>query len=57
MLLRCAKCALYTMKAACPTCGAATTRSGPAKYSPEDAYGAYRRKLKKLDRSKVQARG
>ena len=54
MLLRCAKCAAYTMKEACPTCGLATTRSGPAKYSPEDAYGAYRRKLKKMDRAKAR---
>jgi len=41
----------YTLKATCPTCGAKVVRAGPAKYSPEDPYGAYRRKLKLLDRS------
>ena len=38
----------YTLKPACPACGKTTTRAGPAKYSPEDTYGAYRRKLKIL---------
>lgn len=41
----------YTLKEACPACGRATVKPGPAKYSPEDAYGVYRRKLKKLDRA------
>jgi H/ACA ribonucleoprotein complex subunit 3 len=32
----------------CSQCGKATFKPGPAKYSPEDPYGAYRRKLKLL---------
>jgi len=36
------------MKAACPKCGVATVSSRPPKYSPEDKFGAYRRKAKKM---------
>ena len=42
----------YTLKEACPACGASTTRAGPAKYSPEDPYGRYRRKLRVMEREK-----
>jgi H/ACA ribonucleoprotein complex subunit 3 len=42
----------YTLAAMCPTCGKATAQAGPAKYSPEDRYGAYRRKLKLMQREK-----
>ena len=45
MLLRCAEHG-YTLGERCPQCGKATARAGPAKYSPEDAYGKYRRALK-----------
>ncbi len=38
------------MSEACPKCGKPAVRSGPAKYSPDDPYGAYRRKLKVLVR-------
>ena len=41
----------YTLHPNCPACGAATVKPGPAKYSPEDAYGVYRRKLKLLARA------
>ena len=51
MLMKCAEHG-YTMEGKCPTCAAATFRPGPAKYSPEDAYGKYRRKLKLLEREK-----
>ncbi|MEA3200762.1 MAG: Nucleolar RNA-binding protein Nop10p family [Thermoplasmata archaeon] len=50
-LLKCAEHG-YTLKAACPACGKATAQPGPAKFSPEDRYGAYRRKLKAMDRAK-----
>jgi H/ACA ribonucleoprotein complex subunit 3 len=50
-LLRCGEHG-YTMKDACPKCGKATARAGPAKYSPQDAYGVYRRRLKLMDRQK-----
>lgn len=42
----------YTLQAACPKCGKATSQPGPAKYSPEDRYGKYRRQLKLMERSK-----
>jgi len=34
------------MKERCPKCNAAAVNPKPAKYSPEDAYGSYRRKAK-----------
>jgi H/ACA ribonucleoprotein complex subunit 3 len=42
----------YTLGESCPKCGKATARAGPAKYSPEDPYGKYRRALKLEDRQK-----
>jgi H/ACA ribonucleoprotein complex subunit 3 len=50
-LLKCAEHG-YTLGATCPACGKATARAGPAKYSPEDPYGSYRRKLKLMERAK-----
>ena len=50
-LLQCAEHG-YTLQATCPTCGKATAQSGPAKYSPEDRYGSYRRKLKLMESAK-----
>lgn len=38
-------CGTYTLKAACPSCGKTTRRSGPARFSPEDRYGEYRRRM------------
>jgi len=35
------------MKEKCPGCGKATVLSKPAKFSPKDPYGGYRRKAKK----------
>jgi len=46
----------YTLSPKCPTCGVNTARAGPAKYSPEDPYGAYRRKLKLMEREKGAAK-
>jgi H/ACA ribonucleoprotein complex subunit 3 len=45
-ILRCSKCEEYTMQENCPKCGTKTDNSKPAKYSPEDLYGDYRRKAK-----------
>lgn len=47
LILRCPDCRAYTMKAKCPQCGKATKNPVPAKFSPEDAYGEYRRRLKR----------
>jgi H/ACA ribonucleoprotein complex subunit 3 len=46
-LRKCPTCNVYTLKDLCPKCGGTTLMPMPAKYSPEDRYGAYRRKLKK----------
>jgi H/ACA ribonucleoprotein complex subunit 3 len=54
-VLRCPRCGRYTLKEACPACGAATAKPGPARYSPEDPYGAYRRKLKALSKETPEA--
>ncbi|HLF16358.1 MAG TPA: RNA-protein complex protein Nop10 [Candidatus Thermoplasmatota archaeon] len=48
-LRRCPRCKEYTLQDACPVDGTATVSAKPAKYSPEDPYGSYRRKLKRLD--------
>lgn len=48
----CAPCADYTLKDICPRCGGPAGQKTPAKFSPEDHYGVYRRKLKKLDAAK-----
>jgi H/ACA ribonucleoprotein complex subunit 3 len=45
-LLRvCRACARYTFKDACPDCGAPTRTPHPARFSPGDRYGKYRRLL------------
>ncbi len=45
-LLRvCRACDRYTMKPACPTCQGPTRSPHPARFSPQDRYGAYRRRL------------
>jgi len=41
----CRTCHRYTVLAACPECGAATRSPHPARFSPQDRFGAYRRKL------------
>ena len=44
-ILRCEKCGNYTLKEKCLCKGKALTTK-PAKFSPEDKYGSYRRKAK-----------
>lgn len=46
---RCTQCQEYTLQDTCPRCGGAAKPNRPAKFSPEDNYGEYRRKLKRLD--------
>lgn len=45
-ILKCGRCQRYTLEKDC--CGAATATPKPAKFSPEDPYGEYRRKAKLL---------
>ncbi len=44
-ILKCSKCGKYTLKKIC--CGVKTISPKPAKFSPEDKYGSYRRRVKK----------
>lgn len=44
-LLKCGKCGKYTMKEEC-ACGGKAITPKPAKFSPEDKYGKYRRQAK-----------
>jgi len=42
----CENCYTYTLKSNCSVCNAATIIKKPAKFSPEDPYGSYRRAAK-----------
>jgi H/ACA ribonucleoprotein complex subunit 3 len=42
----CQNCNKYTLKLNCPECNAASIINKPAKFSPEDPYGSYRRAAK-----------
>jgi len=44
-IMKCPVCHTYTMKSVC-TCGEKTIPPKPPKYSPEDKYSDYRRKVK-----------
>jgi len=46
-ILKCPKCGIYTMKEKCPKDSEKTVSPKPAKYTPEDRMGEYRRKAKK----------
>ncbi|MBX7075904.1 MAG: RNA-protein complex protein Nop10 [Methanobacteriaceae archaeon] len=43
---KCPSCDTYTIKDVCPNCGGELKVVYPPKYSIEDKYGKYRRKLK-----------
>ena len=45
-ILRCKDCMSYTLKDKCPKCGGEALKPMPAKYSPLDKYGGYRRRVK-----------
>tara|TARA_Y100000310_G_C20378689_1_gene667007 strand:- start:591 stop:770 length:180 start_codon:yes stop_codon:yes gene_type:complete len=46
---KCPTCLSYTLEESCSKCGEKTILPKPAKYSPEDKYGNYRREEKKKD--------
>lgn len=46
-ILYCRACKQYTMKEICPACAGKTQSVKPAKFSPEDKWGEYRRAYKK----------
>jgi H/ACA ribonucleoprotein complex subunit 3 len=43
---RCPADQTYTLSLTCPACGKPTIVAHPARYSPEDKYGKYRRMVK-----------
>jgi H/ACA ribonucleoprotein complex subunit 3 len=47
ILRKCEVCGKYTLKALC-SCGNKTKIPQPPRYSPQDRYGEYRRKLKNI---------
>jgi len=53
VMKRCPECYVYTMADNCPDCGGGVRPPIPARYSPEDRYGKYRRGLKKLVESET----
>lgn len=46
-VLRCGECGSYTLGERCPACGGESVSPKPARFSPEDRYGRYRRMLKR----------
>ena len=46
-ILYCKKCKNYTFEKLCPRCNIKTISKNPPRFSPQDHYGKYRRKLKK----------
>ncbi len=47
-ILKCEKCNIYTMSETCK-CGGKAIPIKPAKFSPKDSYGEYRRQVKKVE--------
>jgi len=45
-ILHCTNCRIYTLKTSCPLCNNPAITTKPAKYSPEDRLGIWRRKAK-----------
>jgi H/ACA ribonucleoprotein complex subunit 3 len=50
-ILVCKACRIYTLKDECKECGGKTDTPKPPKYSPEDKYARYRRKVLEKDRA------
>jgi H/ACA ribonucleoprotein complex subunit 3 len=42
----CRECRVYTLKEICKRCGNKTVSPLPPRFSPQDPYGEYRRRLK-----------
>jgi len=50
-ILKCPSCKSYSLSEAC-SCGRKRVSPKPAKYSPEDKYGKYRRMAKEQEEQK-----
>tara|TARA_Y100000310_G_scaffold275909_1_gene292688 strand:- start:3073 stop:3294 length:222 start_codon:yes stop_codon:yes gene_type:complete len=48
-ILKCKECMEYTMEKNCPKCKGEAVSVVPAKFSPEDKYGKYRRAQKQKE--------
>ncbi|KAA0001678.1 MAG: RNA-protein complex protein Nop10 [Thermoplasmata archaeon] len=46
----CCSCKKYTLEAICPSCGKKAIQPHPMRFSPQDPYGEYRRRLKKEEK-------
>ncbi|AKB55890.1 MULTISPECIES: RNA-protein complex protein Nop10 [Methanosarcina] len=44
---KCKNCGRYTLREICPVCGEKAFSPNPARFSPQDPYGRYRRMAKK----------
>ncbi len=49
-IMYCNICKNYTLEKICKKCNKKTVLKKPAKFSPQDHYGKYRRELKKLEK-------
>jgi H/ACA ribonucleoprotein complex subunit 3 len=47
VMSKCPHCGKYTLENSCEACDLATVSPLPARYSPQDKYGSYRRAQKK----------
>ncbi|NYT05188.1 MAG: RNA-protein complex protein Nop10 [Methanomicrobiales archaeon] len=43
---RCSRDGRYTLAEVCPVCGNPTGAAHPGRFSPQDHYGGYRRRMK-----------
>ncbi len=50
-ILYCEKCKVYSMELKCPVCNKKTVTRRPAKYSPQDKWGHWRRIAKEEKKS------
>jgi len=46
IMRKCPSCGVYTLKEKCPKCDLSTVMPIPARYSPSDRFGKYRRAMK-----------
>ena len=51
-ILGCTQCGEYTIRGTCSKCKVETVNPKPAKYSPDDRMGKYRREAKKEELKK-----
>ena len=53
-ILKCKKCDEYTISLTCPKCNEKVISTKPAKFSPEDKFGYWRRVAKKEVKKDVE---